>query len=76
MSSEGFEAQWVGMHDVLGGFTEGLHLKSKNPPPPDLPEEPPDPRLLAQLERLGFLRSQRSWIFDPSPDRLLLLLED
>ena len=65
-SSEWYDAQWVSPYDVLGGFTEGQQLKSKNPPPPDLPEEPTDPELLKKLEALGFQSSGLYYYLDPS----------
>ena len=85
-----YDAQWVSPYDAIGGFTEGQQLKSKNPPPPDLPEEPTDPELLKKLEALGFQSSGLRYYLDPSHIQfksaseimgeinqpLLLLLED
>jgi hypothetical protein len=57
-------------------------LKSKNPPPPDLPEEPTDTELLRELEALGFQRGKSvyfksiSEIMSELNSPLLLLLED
>lgn len=82
MSSEWYDAQWFGGMDVLGGFTEGQQLKSKNPPPPDLPEKPTDTELLRELEALGFQRGKSvyfksiSEIMSELNSPLLLLLED
>jgi hypothetical protein len=77
-----YDAQWVSLGDAIGGFTEGQQLKSKNPPPPDLPEEPTDTELLRKLEALGFQRGKSvyfksiSEIMSELNSPLLLLLED
>lgn len=65
-----YDAQWVSPSDAIGGFTEGQQLKSKNPPPPDLPEEPTDLELLKKIEALGFQSSGFHYYLDPSHVKL------
>jgi hypothetical protein len=48
----------------------GNQLKSKNSPPPDLPEEPTDHELLNKLEALGFQSSGLYYHLDPSHVKL------